>query len=240
MDLPFLRPWFGALLDLFYPPHCGSCGIFLIPEQQVPGLCGDCLRDIEAPPSPCCSVCSHRLEGNLACPNCAGRTWRLTSVVAASSLTGSVRGLLHRFKYGRERWLAVSLGGLFVRAMRDPRIAEVSFDALVPVPLHPVKEREREFNQAGLLAGRLSLELGVPVRRWLSRTRMTPAQAGSGREERMRNLEGAFRVRGTMPPGTRILLVDDVCTTGSTLDACAAALKEGGALEVFAVVVARG
>ena len=111
------------------------------------------------------------------------------------------------------------LGDLMLPALRDPRLAGKNFDAIVPVPLHPLREREREFNQAALLAIRLAKKTGLPM---------------------LENLEGAFEIRRPVEEGAAILLVDDVTTTGTTLNACAAALMEAGAGEVCAVTVARG
>lgn len=148
--------------------------------------------------------------------------------------------MIQRFKYGKEIALTRPLAILLRRALSDPRIGGRRFDAVVPVPLHPVRERERGFNQADLLAGELSRYLGVPRRRLLRRILPTPQQAGFDREKRMENLRGAFALRRDVPPDSSLLLVDDVATTGVTLDTCAAVLNEAGAAAVCAVVVARG
>ena len=103
-----------------------------------------------------------------------------------------------------------------------------------------MRQRERGFNQAELLAGRVRGACGLPVRRLLRRIRSTAPQAGYDREERIRNLQGAFVATGMGDPGGDYLLVDDVSTTGATLDACAMALRSAGASKVFAIVVARG
>jgi len=235
----FLRSGIGALTDLFYPPHCGLCGVWLPDVSAASGLCPECLSGVIAPPAPCCPVCSHALTG-LCCPNCEGRSWHLGAIVAASSLGERTSELIHRFKYGRERWLAPCLGTILLRALEDPRIRGRAFDAVVPVPLHPRRERDRGFNQAECLARRIAPALGIPVRRWLRRIRETAPQARSARSERMRGLEGAFAARLGIGRGKSVLLVDDVCTTGATLDSCASALVESGVPEVRAVVVARG
>lgn len=164
----------------------------------------------------------------------------MEAIVPACRYTGVVRELLHRFKYGREECLAVPLGDLLGRAFGDERLSASSFRALVPVPLHPMRQRERGFNQAELLAGRVRGGCGLPVRRLLRRIRSTAPQARYDREERMRNLQGAFVARVEGEPGGDYLLVDDVSTTGATLDACALALRSAGAGRVFAMVVARG
>jgi ComF family protein len=148
--------------------------------------------------------------------------------------------MIQRFKYGRDIAMVRPLGTLLRRALGDERIATRTFDAVIPVPLHPQRERERGFNQADLLAGLLARSLRVPKRDLLRRIRPTPRQAGFDRSHRMENIRGAFVLRRSVPPASALLLVDDVSTTGATLDACAAILKSGGAGVVAALVVARG
>ena len=130
-----------------------------------------------------------------------------------------------------------TLGGLMASCVQK---AGLEGDALVPVPLHPRRLRERGYNQAELLAQQMGRRLGVPVAaRSLVRVRNTPAQARSeNRETRRANVAAAFRAKDAFD-GRRVLLVDDVCTTGATLEACAAALREAGAQEVWGVTLAR-
>jgi len=186
------------------------------------------------------------MVGILLCPNCDGRRWNLTVIVAACRYEGLVRELIQRFKYGKDQSLVRLLGDLLVTAVEDPRLRAKKFDAIVPVPLHSLKEREREFNQSELLANRLGKKLGIPVIHALKRIRATAPQAGFDRARRMENLEGAFAFanakaqRGPWQQDATILLVDDVTTTGTTLDACAAILMQEGAAEVCAVTIARG
>lgn len=236
-----------SALDLLYPPHCAACGCRILNGDRgnppiVPMLCSECLKAISLPPEHRCPVCSHPLEGMMMCSNCEGRRWHLSVIVAACRYEGLVRELIQRFKYGRDQSLVRPLGHLLTRGLDDPRLGGKSFDAVVPVPLHPLREREREFNQSELLARSLGKQLGIPVANLLQRSRRTAPQAGFDRDARMRNLEGAFTLRKgkKLPPDALLLLVDDVSTTGSTLDACAAILMEEGASEVCGVVVARG
>lgn len=230
------------LLGLLYPPHCALCGCRLDPE--APGedavFCWECLAGIAAPPGQRCPVCSHPLAGPIPCSNCNGRRWYLSAIIPACRYEGAPREMIQRFKYGRDMALARPLAVLLRRVWEDPRLRGKTFDALVPVPLHPLRERERGFNQAALLSSLLAKDTGVPDKHLLRRSRATLQQAGFDRARRMENLNGAFSLRSRMVPGSRILLVDDVSTTGVTLDACAAVLKKAEAAEVTAVVVARG
>ena len=125
-------------------------------------------------------------------------------------------------------------------ALDDERLRERPFDAIVPVPLHPAKQRERGFNQAALLAEWLSTHMALTVRPVLQRVRFTTTQTAFDRSERMQNLRNAFRLRKKADVRKlRVLLIDDVLTTGSTLSECARILKEGGAQSVYAATAAR-
>ncbi len=234
------RKLLKGLRSLLYPPHCGSCGCSLAEYDPEQTLCEPCLAKIFPPPGEICKVCSHPMRGLLLCPNCEGRLWHLTVIVTGCRYEGLARELIQRFKYGRDQSLMRPLGDLMMPALRDPRLAGKEFDAIVPVPLHPVREREREFNQAALLSLRLAQHLNLPVMHLLKRNRGTLPQAGFDRTRRLRNLEGAFELTGGFDGEIRLLLVDDVTTTGTTLNSCASVLMQAGADEVCAVTVARG
>ena len=154
---------------------------------------------------------------------------------------GVVRELIHRFKYGGETWLAGLLGEFLRQGLRDARLVGKSFDAVVPVPLHALRRREREFNQAEVLARDLARGQGWEFYDALQRIRYTVTQTHFDRRRRMKNLRNAFRVRrNATVEGKRLLLVDDVLTTGSTLDECARMLLGAGAEAIYALTVARG
>jgi len=148
---------------------------------------------------------------------------------------------MHDFNYGRQVHLRHVLAGWLGEAFEDPRLAGRRFDFIVPVPLHPTRKRERGFNQAELLARALNRATGIRLHRALQRTRYTTTQTQFDRAERMENLKGAFRLRrGSNVQDLRVLLVDDVLTTGSTLSECASVLKAAGAVSVHAATAARG
>ncbi len=153
-------------------------------------------------------------------------------------MKGSVRRAVHRLKYHRDLALAETLAGELLALVQSEGWA---VEAVVPVPLGPMRRRERGYNQAALLAFPLALGLGVPYRGGaLARTRETASQVGLGAAARRRNVAGAFAVvQPQAVEGKILLLVDDVMTTGATLDAAASALKNAGARRVFAVTVAR-
>ena len=150
---------------------------------------------------------------------------------------GVLRDALHRFKYRGLTALVAPLGELMVAYWTDhPMLADV----VVPVPLHMARLRDRGYNQAALLARVLVDRTMLSVdEHSLVRHRPTPPQVGLDVEQRKENVLGAFRCQGDALARRRVLLIDDVCTTGATLDACAVALKEGGAQTVRALTVAR-
>jgi ComF family protein len=151
-----------------------------------------------------------------------------------------VRDLIHRFKYSGEFHLRNLLVNWLEEALSDPRVSTEPFDSLVPVPLHPTRIRERGYDQIAALIGLLAERSRKPVCLCLRRPRYTESQTRFSRKERLQNLQNAFELRkGTSVLGKRLLLVDDVLTTGSTLDECARVLKSHGAKSVRAITVAR-
>jgi ComF family protein len=150
---------------------------------------------------------------------------------------GRVRHAIHNFKYLRLAALAEPLGNALAAFwLRAPARA----DCIVPVPLHPARRRDRGYNQSELLARRVGRAAGIPVRpNALCRIRATAVQMELSAAERQVNVAGAFRCDDPLLRGAVVLLVDDVCTTGATLDACASALKTAGALEVHGLTLAR-
>ena len=143
------------------------------------------------------------------------------------------------FKYGRQVHLRHLLARWLRAAIDDERIRHHHFDVIVPVPLHRARERERGFNQAALLARRIGRRLAVPTRpRWLARIRPTRPQSELSAGERRANVRGAFRASRRVA-GRHVLVVDDILTTGATVDACARALRDAGAQRVGVLTVAR-
>jgi len=194
--------------------------------------------------APFCQICSRPYTGEFgapfACPDCEDYPPAFDCVATRYQATGIVRDLIHRFKYSGEFHLRNLLVDWLGEALSDSRLTEDPFDALVPVPLHPTRIRERGYDQIAALVGLLGKQSGKPVWLCLRRSRYTESQTRFSRKERLRNLQNAFELRkGTSVLGKRLLLVDDVLTTGSTLDECARVLKGHGAKSVRAVTVAR-
>ncbi len=174
------------------------------------------------------------------CANCAHRTIHFDAAVAAYRGRGIVRDVIHEFKYNRQIHLRHLVARWLGGALDDERLRNHRFDVIVPVPLHPARQRERGFNQASLLAQLLSAHTSIPCKPLLKRIRYTTTQTALDRSERMENLHNAFRLRKNADVrGLRMLLIDDVLTTGSTLSECARVLKRAGAKSVHAATAAR-
>jgi len=225
------------VLDLFYPPHCVLC---LRATARGEHLCGGCLRSAPRIEEPACPVCSCPAGGT--CVDCRTRRLAFDCAVTRYRSEGVVREVIHRFKYRHHYHLRHPLAAWLRECLEDSRLLSPPPDALVPVPLHPLRERERGFNQARALAQRLSRGTGLPVRDALRRIRHTPSQTRLDRALRMENLRNAFELRHNTPVRNQhLLLIDDVLTTGSTVHECARVLrKAGAAASVRVVTVARG
>lgn len=228
--------------SLLYPPRCEICAAQIGWEEYLCETCGGKARRIEPP---FCQTCSAPFDGDIttefSCANCHDRHFHFTHAVSCFRSRGVVRELIHRFKYDGEFHLRHPLAGWLAETMGDERIARQRVDLLVPVPLHARRMREREFNQAEVLARLLTARTGVVTENCLERVRYTTTQTRFDRAERMENLRNAFGMRKTANVrGRHLVLVDDVLTTGSTLDECARVLLRAGAASVRAITVARG
>jgi ComF family protein len=237
-----LRHPFRGLVSLFYPASCAVC---LEPIDLAENLCPTCAAKVARISPPFCAKCSEpffgEIIGTFECANCKDRTLHFDSAVSVYRSRNIVRKVIHDLKYGRQMHLRHLVGRWLLAALSDDRLARQRFDLVVPVPLHPARKRERGFNQAELLGLELQVATGIRCRSVLQRFRYTTTQTQFDRSERMENLRGAFRLRPRVDVrGLRMLLVDDVLTTGSTLSECAYVLKEAGAASVIAVTAARG
>lgn len=237
-----LRNSLAGLVSLFYPASCAACAH---PVDASEYLCPVCIARISRVRFPFCAKCSQPFPGAISdrftCANCEGRILHFETAVALYRSRGPVRKAIHDLKYGSQLYLRHLVGRWLADALEDPRLSDRRFDAIVPVPLHPTRKRERGFNQAELLANEVHQLSGIPLRDLLQRIRYTTTQTQFDRNERMENLKGAFRLRrGSNVQGCRVLLIDDVLTTGSTLSECAFVLKTAGAASVRAATAARG
>ncbi len=226
-----LSSQYSALCALLFPPRCVVC------RARGDWLCARCRPHLALFQPPLCPRCGMPVDEGAPCELCRGRRLPVTALRACGYFEGPLREAVHRLKFSGERYLAEPLADLLVTTWRW---APLPADALIPVPLHPAREAARGYNQSSLLARQVGKKLDLPVLEGhLRRLRATPPQVDLPREERLRNLVGAFVCVGREAYGRRLCLVDDVTTTGATLAACATALRAAGAGSVVALVLAK-
>lgn len=201
-------------------------------------MCPQCWNESRPLAAPLCPRCSVPSKGGRLCHQCVGRVHATRAILARYPFEGAIHAALVALKYDSRTRLAPRLA-LALEAALTAR--PISFDLIVPVPLAPARLQARGHNQSELLARVLADERGIEISpAVLRREHETRPQTGLSARERRINVRGAFSaISGPSLESRRVLLVDDVCTTGATLDACAQALLDAGAAGVWAVVVAR-
>lgn len=221
-----------SLLDLLFPLYCVGCG------REGSLICSHCRSDLPEIEPPWCFICGLPRGGFCVCGTDRSRIWSLDGIRSPFRFEGAIREAVHGLKYRNIRGLADVLARFLAPYLHSD---EIPADVLVPVPLHRKRLRERGYNQSELLARCLSGLTGVPCRTdLLSRERHALPQArAEDIRQRRSNVVDAFRAAAGLIQGERILLLDDVTTTSSTLEACASELKAAGAGSIWAITVAR-
>ena len=237
-----MKQFISAMLDFIFPPLCHICRSF-IPDAGELHICRTCRENLPLVSSPLCTVCGIPFVGagdDHICGRCLTNPPHFDYARAHLLHEGSARNLIHAFKYQYKTHLRRPLTLLALEGVAG-FIAEQKPDAIVPVPLHRLRLRRRGFNQAVLLGKFFSARLSLPMlTKGLLRIRQTEPQIELSGEERRNNVKGAFAVSDPVCiKGKRILLLDDVMTTGSTVNECAKELKKAGALSVIVITVAR-
>lgn len=240
--------WVEAFGSFLFPEVCDLCGEqrATARESFVCQRCRSAPGNLRRVREPYCDRCGLPYSGEMnsafVCANCAGLDLGFDAARSAVVATRFLLEVIHRYKYDRATWLEPFLSELLVEAAAPSLASSGPWDALVPVPLHPVREREREFNQSVRLARRLSRATGIPCREDVVRRRLaTGSQALLDRGQRAKNVADAFGLRRPLGlGGWRVVVVDDVLTTGATTGAVGRVLRQAGAVEVRVWTVARG
>jgi len=222
-----LATFWQLLLNLFFPLQCVICGR-LLPADNTDRVCEDCSGRI--------IYLSRSIDIRLS----------LEKIWSAGVYDGVLKELIHQFKYREKKYLAAPLGKLLAD-FAEKHLKEEKFDYVVPIPLYKARQKKRGYNQAELLARVLGEAIDKPVLTHLvERRKRTRPQFGLNKDERFENLSAAFEIsesgKEIVPTitGKTVLLIDDLATTGATLDECAKALKTVGVSEVYGLVLAHG
>jgi ComF family protein len=239
--------YLGYCMELVYPglESCRLCGRFAPGAEALNGLCRHCMERWEktirdGKPCPRCGYFAWNEPCRGPCGNLPGS---ISRVMAAAPYEGGYRQMVHRLKYNGEKGLTIPMSYLMARVLAsDMAFRERQPSCLVPVPLHPVKETERGFNQSFLLACQMSKRLGIPVRQLLIRQQEGRPQAALNKNQRLQGIGRPFLMKdgGSRAGKGMIVLVDDVVTTGATLLSCAETLGNHGYHEIHAVTFAAG
>ncbi|MDF7824140.1 ComF family protein [Pontiellaceae bacterium B12227] len=226
-----------------YPRNCVGCGV------SSPGafryICWDCWSDASRIEAPFCRLCGDPVAGSVdhefVCYACSAEKPFFEGARSAARYDGVVGEALRQLKYEKALWLVPDLAELLLSCLQA-EYSDLKFDCVLPVPLHHVRRRERGYNQSALLSRALARRIGCESgRRLLRRIRPTSTQTNLTAPQRLSNVNNAFESRRHERLAERnVLLVDDVMTTGATVNACAKALKQGGAQSVHVLTVARG
>ncbi len=218
-----------SLLNLLFPPRCVIC------RREGDAFCAACQAQVEYIAPPICERCGRPLSGP-QCRFCLESPLEIDGLRAVALFDGVMRQAIHAFKYQRHPDLAVPFGMMLCDYIMTHQLP---VDVLVPVPLHSERERWRGYNQALLLAREIAVQQKLAL--WynvIERTRATPPQVGLDARARRENVRDAFAAIQSLA-GASVLLIDDVCTTGATLNACAVALKRSGCRSVWGLALAR-
>lgn len=227
----------NKLADLILPVGCSCCG-----EKQVTKdesyICPGCRNTLEIINSCGCLYCGRPIGRGVYCGRCGSYSSGITKFYISSIYGGKIRNLITDFKFNNKRYLYKVLGDI---AAETIMIQALDKDIrILPVPLHPSRKRERGYNQSELIAQRAARLTGMSLERnALKRKTRTLPQSTLGKTERNRNIVGAFKAN-QKARGKKFLILDDVSTTGSTIRACASALKDAGAGDIFALAIAHG
>jgi ComF family protein len=227
----FLYHLSWCAVDWLYPPNCGGCGA--LGERWCPV----CQEQTQIISGNVCPSCGYPQDGTEVCPSCLSAAPVYHALRSWGFFKGPLREALHRLKYRQD----LGLGEILSHPLVD-LVSELNWqiDGICPVPLSHKRSQERGYNQSSLLAWPISLALKIPyLSKGIERIRDTRSQVGLSKVERIQNVSGAFQARHSLVKCKSIMIVDDVTTTGATIQACAQALLDAGAKAVYGLTLAR-
>ena len=227
-----------VFLDLLFPRFCVSCGI------EGTWLCASCKEDIVLVKSQLCAGCQRLSPNGRYCPKCRKGKALKGIIVASYYEEGPIREMIHNFKYNSVTELDNELVDLLYQAFKNFKENNIKIDIITFAPLHSARLAQRGYNQAEILANKLSGKTKIEVKPLLYKNKKTKRQVELTGKKRRENLLGVFGTRmknlESSVKNKKILIIDDITTTGTTLNECAKVLKDAGAKEIWGLVVARG
>lgn len=227
-------------LQLLYPPRCPLCGVELLYRQQQ--VCAACESETERIGQHFCLKCGKKLEETdlELCGDCENQPHMFVQNRGLFPYTGKLKGCIYRYKYQNQRYYAQYFARELLMEFGG-RIKEWGVEAMVPVPLHKSRKRKRGFNQAELVLRYMEAPLGIPVLGdYVLREKKTLPQKCLNQAGRQKNLKNAFKIAPNSVKLNKVLVFDDIYTTGSTLDAVSEALRENGVKEVYGLCICIG
>jgi ComF family protein len=226
-----LYRWYWRSLDGLFPPKCGGC------DRLGRRWCADCQNKVKYISDPICSRCGDPIHSGSLCRNCIDDPPKYQSLRSVAEFEGGIRNALHRLKYRRDVSLGEALSETLIGYFTE---LDWSIDLIAPVPLGKRRLKERGYNQADLIAKPLALALGIRYSpNALRRVRETDSQVGLSLSQRRENVAAAFVGNQSIVVSKKVLVVDDVTTTGATISACAGALADAGAEMICGLTLAR-
>ena len=227
----YINRWFWMGVDLLYPPSCVGC------EKLGVVLCPSCLAKIKKISPPFCICCGAKITNGNICSNCEVMPLKISAIRSWAYYDDITRKALHQLKYRRNLALGETFSHFLSELIKN---TDWKIDVITPIPLGRGRYRERGYNQAALLAKPVANKLNIPYRpKIVHRWRETRSQVDLTLSERKNNVAGAFKANRDLALGKRVLIIDDITTSGSTLISCAESLIDAGAKAVYGVTVAR-
>ena len=226
-----LPGWIWNAIDWVFPPHCLGCGV----EGEI--ICQECYAAIKRIPANTCPYCNAYVSTNGHCPNCRNRKPAYTQFRAFAYYGGVIREAIHHLKYQNDVGVARVLAGYLLKVVQAENW---EFDLIVPVPLSKSKQEQRGYNQAERLAQPVAEKLAKPLStNALFRIRENASQVDLDVQSRRANVRGVFEADPAIVKGKKILLIDDVFTTGATLESTSQSLRDAKSGLVYAVTVGK-
>jgi ComF family protein len=237
-----LKNFLNNLLNIFYPARCTVCKKDILTYKKDKYICDLCLNSIKKNIPPFCIKCGRHIEGvdKMVCDSCKDKTYYFDRAFSAFVYEGPIKELLHQFKYNGKDFLGKFLAEMLIEFINTYQLEIKKFDFVVPVPLHSAKLRQREYNQAEVLATYIAKNFHLTLLKdALYKIKNTPSQTELDAQRRMENIVGSFKINPKINLKEKdILLIDDILTTGATTSEIAKIIKLSGAKKVIVLTLA--